>query len=77
MPLQRSFACTEHIRRLAQDYERLPVAFIGLHLVAFVRSCSIEQQRCSRPITRPTKEAWPWVCAGCSLGWRWPRFARH
>lgn len=33
--MERSFAWTTRVRRLARDYERLPETLAGLHFVAF------------------------------------------
>jgi transposase len=34
--VERSFAWTGRFRRLAQDFERIPSTFAGLHWLAFV-----------------------------------------
>jgi hypothetical protein len=34
--VERCFAWVARFRRLARDYERLPLTFAGLHVVAFV-----------------------------------------
>jgi transposase len=33
--IERSFAWTARLRRLARDYERLPATLAGLHFLAF------------------------------------------
>ena len=33
--VERSFAWTARLRRLARDYERLPTTLAGLHFIAF------------------------------------------
>ena len=40
--VERDFAWTSRFRRLAKDYERLPVTLAGLHFVAF--ACLFLQQ---------------------------------